>query len=134
MRIRLIGPFLATVVLCFAQVSPTPLADQPKPKSKIEGRLISLANGEPVRKATLRLRGTMTAPTPSTEVPTYTSTTDNEGKFLFEDIDPGKYTLMAERTGFVRQTYGASSPTRAGTLLMLDSGQHLKDLVFKLTP
>jgi protocatechuate 3,4-dioxygenase beta subunit len=135
MTLRPFGLLLAAAVMTLAQVSPAPPADKPKEKSKVEGRVTSLATGEPVRKATLRLRGAMTAqPVNAADIPAYQSITDNEGKFLFEDIDPGRYTLMAERAGFVRQTYGASSPTRPGTLLTLDPGQHLKDLVFKLTP
>src|SRR5882724_10010075 len=130
MTLRPFGLLLAAAVMTLAQVSPNP--DKPKEKSKVEGRVTSLATGEPVRKATLRLRGTMTGPTTNAaDVPAYQSTTDNEGKFLFEDIEPGRYTLMAERAGFVRQTYGASSPTRPGTVLTLDAGQHLKDVLFK---
>src|SRR5437773_1013524 len=107
MSLRPFGLLAAAAVVTLGQVSTAPPAaapnpDKPKEKSKVEGRVISLATGEPVRKATLRMRGVVTtAITNSADVPNYTSTTDNEGKFLFEDIEPGRYMLSAERAGFV---------------------------------
>lgn len=57
-----------------------------------------------------------------------------EGKFAFEDLDPGRYSLSAGRTGFVHQSYGARGPNSSGTNLTLASSQEIEDIVFKLVP
>src|SRR5882724_6155329 len=102
MSLRPFGLLLAAAVMTSAQVSTAPPAstpnpDKPKEVSRIEGRVTNLATGEPLRKATLRLRGTaMPVTSNPADIPSFTSTTDNEGKFVFEDIEPGRYSLMAE--------------------------------------
>jgi protocatechuate 3,4-dioxygenase beta subunit len=89
-------------------------------------------NGEAVRKATVRLQGSVLQPgqLPST----YSETTDNEGKFVFEDVPAGRYTLSSEKPGFVTSRYGARSNTSPGTQLTLAAGMELKNLSIKMTP
>lgn len=102
--------------------------DSAKRLCKVEGQLINLVTGEPVRKGNLSLKPSKSGAT------TYKANTDNEGKFLIENVEPGQYTLSADRTGFVTQEYGARRPSGPGTILNLAASQHLKELVFKLTP
>jgi protocatechuate 3,4-dioxygenase beta subunit len=97
----------------------------PAQKARITGSVIAL-NGEPVRKATMRLQGQP----PSS----YTATTGDDGKFAFEDVAPGRYTLAAEKAGFVTQRYGARPSSAAGAPLVLMAGQELKDLAMRMTP
>lgn len=101
-------------------------------KCRIEGQVLSIT-GAPLKKATVRLQST--GPQNQSTTPTnYTSTSDNEGKFLFEEVVPGTYILSAQRTGYINQSYGAKSPGSGMTPLKLDAGQVMKDLVFKLVP
>jgi len=120
---------------------------QPEPpkKARIEGTVVGLT-GEPVPRAQLRLTGgTQTlvvvaagrsgggdvAP-PGSNV---AATTDDAGKFVIENIEPGRgYQLNAQRPGFVTTRYGARSATAPGSPLTLDAGAELKDLVIKMTP
>src|ERR1051325_1885538 len=88
-----------------SQSSATTGADGVK-KARLEGIVLSL-NGEAVRKATVRLQGTALQPGQSPS--TYSETTDNEGKFIFEDVPAGRYTLSSEKPGFVTGRYGARS-------------------------
>ena len=136
MRFRLLFAIFSAAAALRAQVAQTgPTADS-KPKARLEGRVLSLTTGEAIRKVTLRLRmnGTVGIATGPVNNSTLVSTSDAEGKFTFEDVDPGRYTLAAERSGFVTQTYSARSGNRGGTPLTLDSGQQIKDIVFKLVP
>jgi protocatechuate 3,4-dioxygenase beta subunit len=107
------------------------LGGQSRPPSPlIEGNVFSVS-GEPVRKATVRLEGTGEhgiAPA------RYSRVTDDEGNFVFEDVTPDSYLLSAEKPGFLTQRFGAVSDTAPGTLLKLDAGQSLKNLVIKLNP
>jgi protocatechuate 3,4-dioxygenase beta subunit len=120
MRFLLISAFLASSI-----------AAQEK-KCRVEGQVISLA-GAPLKKAAVRLQST--GPQNQSTTPTnYTASSDNEGKFLFEEVTAGTYILSAQRTGYINQTYGVKSPGSGMTPLKLDGGQVMKDLVFKLVP
>jgi protocatechuate 3,4-dioxygenase beta subunit len=132
---------LMLVVVAGAQTSPTGAAsDADKKKIRVEGR-VSALNGEAVRKATVRLQpagglqmlgpgGSQNNQPPST----YSETSDDSGKFVFEDVAPGRYTLTSEKTGFVTQRYGARSDTSPGTPLALEAGNELKDVAIRMTP
>jgi Carboxypeptidase regulatory-like domain len=109
----------------------SPLGQTAEEKAKLQatlqGQILNQVTGEPVRKANVSLK-------PESGGTTLKGVTDNEGKFSIENIDPGRYTLGAERQGFVTQNYGARRPSGPGTTLELKSSQALKDISFKLTP
>src|SRR6266446_924368 len=77
----------------------------------LEGKVISLS-GEPLRKATLHLRA---APGPAApgivnapgQTSNYSVPSDASGNFHFEGVEPGRYLLFADRSGYVQQFYGA---------------------------
>lgn len=98
--------------------------------ARLEGQVLTQA-GEPLRKASVRL-------TPyGTSLPnavSYVDTSDASGNFVFEAVRPGRYTLSAQRTGFLMQNYGAriATNTYPGSVLTLAAGQVVKDLSFKL--
>src|ERR1700722_13817302 len=60
----------------------------------------------------------------------YTAVTAADGTFRIEGIVPGRYRLMAERTGFVEVE--RSQPRSDGRLLTLAAGQELKDVAIRL--
>lgn len=107
-----------------------PLDPNAKPGA-IEGKVIHSITGEPVRKVNLTLRGNR----PELGAGSALST-DAEGKFRFENVMPGAYTLFAEKTGFIRQPYNARkvATMMGGTPLNITSGQEIKNLEFALTP
>src|SRR5437763_4130769 len=107
--------FIALLALNTGQVfAQAPAGAQaPVEKARVEG-LITNLTGDPLKKAVVRLQGNFTAPTGTTGTPpapptAYTSETDAAGHFVFEDVDPGRYALSAERSGYVRAIYGARS-------------------------
>ena len=103
----------------------------PAQKVRIEGTILSL-NGDLVRKATVRLQG---AGGQAGQSPvSYRETTDAAGKFVFDDVAPGRYFLSAEKPGFVTARYGARSNSLAGTQLTLTAGMEMKDLSIKMAP
>jgi len=124
--------FLGTLLAVGQNPAPTATAaDSAQKKIRVEGTILSL-NGEAVRKATVRLQGTITQPgQPPTS---YGESTDNDGKFVFEDVAAGRYMLSAEKAGFVTTRYGARSNTSPGTQLNLTAGMELKGLAVKMTP
>jgi protocatechuate 3,4-dioxygenase beta subunit len=71
----------------------------PQQPARVAGRVLT-QSGDPIRRAMVRLFG----------VGSYTQTSDENGAFAIENVTPGRYTLMAQRTGFSTQKYGASTP------------------------
>ena len=113
----------------FAIAQVTPQEEQrQKDLCRISGQLVNTVTKEPIRKGKVTLR----PGDPSKTV--FTANSDNEGKFLIENIDAGRYTLSAERQGFVNQNYGASRPVGPGSTLELKPGRSLTDLTVRMTP
>ncbi len=105
-----------------------PVRQQPPPTppdqlASLQGRAISARTGEPIRKAAITLNG---GPQEGARRG-YTATTDAEGNFRIAAVEPGRYTIFAERTGFVRQNY-----TRAP--IVLDKAQKVTGVLVKLVP
>jgi len=102
------------------------------PTARLEGQVLSQA-GDPLRKATVRL---IPYGDSRQNAFTYSDTSDANGNFVLEAVSPGRYTLSAQRIGFLPQNYGARSAVNMGpgTILTLAPGQAMKDLNFKLIP
>jgi Carboxypeptidase regulatory-like domain len=138
---------LATLLVtgAFGQVAgqqsgptPDPSAQPATKKARVEGKVSNL-NGESLKKALVRLQGFGTvvsgaAGTMPTMPTSYTTESDAQGNFLFEEIEPGRYSLSAERPGYVRSNYGARGPNSGGTPIVLAPGQSMTGLQFKMTP
>ena len=69
----------------------------PKKLSKIEGRTVNARTGEPVPRVTLTLTGSGQNAAPRS------GRSDNDGRFLIENIPPGTYRLQARGSGFCRR-------------------------------
>ncbi len=91
----------------------------------MEGAVYNSSTGEPLKKVQVTLRGMATAGM-------FGAVTDASGRFSITGVNPGRYMLMAERTGFVRAEYGGRG--RRGAAFTLAAGQRLKDVVFRLVP
>ncbi|MCC7173921.1 MAG: carboxypeptidase regulatory-like domain-containing protein [Bryobacterales bacterium] len=100
----------------------------PKKLCRIEGRTVNARTGEPVPRVSLSLLGA------GQQGSGRSGRSDNDGRFLIENIPPGTYRLMGDRVGFLREGYGSRTPGGTGAPLNLSEGQHLKDVEFRLTP
>ena len=98
-------------------------------KCSLEGRVLRAGSGEPLNKVQLNL-----FPQGGRDARPRFSTTDDTGRFSFQDVAPGRYQLSATRNGYVRQEYGQRGSSRTGTALILERGQSLRDIVFRLIP
>jgi protocatechuate 3,4-dioxygenase beta subunit len=109
-------------------------------KAAISGHVTS-ATGEALKKVTIRLQSLATQPgvgggvAAGAVVPNQPSamsaSTDAQGDFIFDNLDPGRYTLSAERAGYIRENY---TPPGGSALLTLTAGQKLTGVAFKMTP
>ncbi len=53
------------------------------------------------------------------DTPPLLVTSDSSGHFVAEDLDPGRYRLVAQRNGYVTQKYGERARNRDGIRLTL---------------
>jgi len=133
---RLVGLALAIVPLLLAAQQPAevqpqanPQPTRPEDKCSIEGQVVNAQTGDPLKKAHVRLSSN-----DGQQNHNYGAVTDAGGHFAIQDIEPGSYTLSAERNGFTQSLYGARAKSRGFTPLSFSSGQRLRDLNFRLIP
>ena len=119
------------LLLCWHAGAQAPQStDAAKPqineKCVVAGTVIRLDTGEPLKKATVILRNH-----DSVENSAF-ALTDAQGRFRFDKVEPGTYSLDASHNGFVKLRYGQKKHTDPGANLSLAAGQLMTDLVFKL--
>jgi Carboxypeptidase regulatory-like domain len=113
---------LAAAALLAQQVS-APVAVQ----ARVEGKAINSLNGEAVGKVTVILR----AHDPDHGL-SYADETDGSGHFSIDDVEPGEYTVVADRRGFSQQSAGAAGAPPPS--VKVETGQSIKDVTIRLVP
>jgi 5-hydroxyisourate hydrolase-like protein (transthyretin family) len=101
--------------------------DQTQPKCSLSGAVVDSATGKPLAKVELRLE-------PLAGDWASTTNSGDNGRFALADLEPGRYHLVAIRSGYLQMAYGSHGSARSGTILKLEAGQDLADLRFELTP
>lgn len=97
----------------------------PTGPAEIAGTLMTDAETpQPVRRAEVRLIGSAGAPR--------TTYTDANGRFVFRTLPLGRYTLEANKPGFVRAAYGARRYDRPGTPVTLTATERTHDLQWRM--
>ena len=91
----------------------------------ILGQVVTGDTGTPVRRARVALSGAELRGQRSTM-------TDDEGRFVFTQLPPGRYSMTASKAGYVNIAYGAKAPGRAGTPIQLEEGQKLDSRAISL--
>jgi Carboxypeptidase regulatory-like domain len=118
---------MKTIVLSFAVAASTLFAQEaPPPLPSISGVVVNANSGEGVRKASVVL-----AAKDQTKDMSYTADTDGNGRFLIADVQPGEYSISAERQGFVIESEAEFAPQPT---FKVEAGQSLKDMKIKLLP
>jgi len=95
-------------------------------KCVVAGTVVRLDTGEPLKKATVILRNHDNVEQSAFAI------TDAQGRFQFDKVELGTYSLDASHNGFVKLRYGQKKHTDPGANLSLAAGQKITDLVFKL--
>lgn len=79
----------------------------------------------PVRRAIVTLAGDGLRPSRG-------AITDDEGRFAFQGLPAGRFTLTATRASFVTSVYGAKRPGRPGTPIVVTDGASIASLTVRL--
>jgi hypothetical protein len=101
--------------------------------ARVEGTVIAEDNGEKLAKAevTLQPRGFGANRSGNAGVAKpYVTTADAEGKFVFEKVEPGQYSISAQKNRFV--DLNAFGPGARPVLLTLEKDQNLTNVGVKL--
>ena len=64
--------------------------------------------------------------------PGQTATTDDRGAFAFHTLPTGRFELQAFKPGYLRASFGASRPERAGTPIVVKDGQTTADVAMTI--
>ncbi len=119
-------------LLCFVcALSAQQRATDSQDLADLSGRTVDLA-GNPVRKTLLTLQPMLGKPGEMRQP--YSTTADAAGNFIFDGVEPGRYLLIAQHSGYRQQTYGAKKNSAMAAPLVLGGGQKMTELVFPLTP
>jgi hypothetical protein len=105
-------------------------------KGSIEGTVVRFGNNEPIANVQVSLVVVLnTLPGGSARTSTLTIPpveTDERGRFLINDVEPGSYRVIAARNSFVRQEYGQAADRRPGSVVTVAPGESVKGIGFKL--
>jgi protocatechuate 3,4-dioxygenase beta subunit len=138
MAARVIGPTLVVLSLAMTAVpaivdgqTPNPQVAAPRDSAPttarpgtatIRGRVGDAQDNRPLRRVRLTLTA---AELPPGGIP---ASTDDEGRYEFTELPAGRFTLTAQRGGFLQLRYGQRRPLEQGRLLDLGEGQVLENI------
>ena len=118
-RTFLIAYLWAAIPIAWAQGQPG--------KATLEGSVVNRITGQVLKNVHLVLQ-----PEGRSAAGERSASTSANGAFQILNVDPGKYRLFAERSGYDPQYYTSSGLSiYQGTILTMDSGSALKDLSIK---
>jgi protocatechuate 3,4-dioxygenase beta subunit len=126
---------LSSAVVLTAAITLSAQAKSPQPSQSkkelctVAGRVVTAAEGNPLKSAHVMLMEQNAAREPKT----YGATTDASGIFILKSVAPGRYKIFDEHTGYVRQQYH-SQDADTGAVLALQPQQQAADILFRLTP
>lgn len=118
---------LASVVVVLATTGQTPARDRaaevPVGTGAIAG-VVRDADAQPLRRASVTVMGDMRVER--------RVITGDDGRFEFDDLPAGRFSVAAEKPAYPSMTYGAKRPGRAGSGVLLADGQRVTNLVLTL--
>src|SRR5580765_6907695 len=118
---RMLPLLLMTLFVKTAVLPQTPPAAAPT--VALEGTIVLQSTGQPLSKVYVDLRGQRSVST----------TTEEDGKFYFPNMQPGQYHLYARREGYALAEYGQRWSGGPGQLITLAAGQPTPNVEVGLT-
>jgi hypothetical protein len=103
--------------------------NKPPEKCTISGTVVDSVTGEPLDKVDI-----VAEPVGRGGGNPAVARSDRNGHFVVSDLDPGSYRLKGRRNRFLDTYYGARRAESNGIPLVLESGQTVRDLRFKVLP
>jgi hypothetical protein len=115
-------------ILLFSLLLTQIIAGQQPAPAVVDGIVVKLQSSDPLSKVRVEL---LTDSGGTTDIAT---TTDDTGKFIFPNVRPGKYRLLASRQAYIRTEYGQRTPDGPGVVFTVTGGQTKRDVRIEMTP
>ena len=90
----------------------------------------TVLEADEAKRPARRVRVTLTSVEHS--VPGQTTTTDDNGAFMFRGLPAGRFELQAFKNAYLRASYGATRPDRAGTPVVVKDGEAITNLAMTI--
>ena len=123
--------FLVAIVVCalgiLSQAS-AQNATSPPSTASLSGTVVKEPGSQPLKKVLLHLF----AEDQKQGGGNYTADTDSEGHFRIEKVQPGRYRLLLEKTGF--HEINLRGHAAQSSILTVQPGQEMDDLLFQMQP
>src|SRR5437762_6869779 len=100
-------------------------AARPKATSRISGRVMAAETGQPLRRAIVRLLS-------PEQHESRMAVTDPAGRYEFNDLPEGRYSLTAAKSGYVTLQYGQTRVRQIGRPVDLRAALALGKIDFRL--
>jgi carboxypeptidase family protein len=126
-RLKLCLAILLVLQGCLVRAQIAAPSDKPEPGA-IEGTVYSNATGQPLRRAQVVLRAADTGNGGRFQ------TTDDNGKFSFPTVAPGRYSITVQRDGFLKLSAGRVGSYKMPPVFFVRSGEKIRGLDFKMVP
>jgi hypothetical protein len=131
-----VGKLLAALTLMAffqqASVPPAPPASAAPATFRISGRVIDAITGQPLARASVSITPSNSPNSRNSSDSARFEVTDEQGKFAFADVPPGKYVLSARHRGYVQQLYQQHEGFT--TAIIVGTGLESENLIFGLRP
>jgi Carboxypeptidase regulatory-like domain len=107
---------------------------QQLPAVSLSGVVVESGTNMPLARVSLELRpattqiNTQLPPSAPQSAQRYPGLTGENGQFVFRNIPPGRYALLASRNGYVHAEYGQRGPNGKGLLLTVEAGRPLTNV------
>lgn len=101
--------------------------NRPANAASIAGTIVKEPGSQPLKKVLLQLIAEDQA-----KAGNYTTTTAPDGRFNIENVQPGRYRLFLERTGFIQ--INERNHRIETSVLDVRAGQEMKDLLLRMLP
>ena len=110
----------------WAQASPSPEVSRPAQAFKIAGTVVNAMTGAPLSQARISIAGTEDRSKPAFLI------TAEDGHFEFSPLQPGKYSLMGAKRGFISAAY--EQHEQYSTAIVTGPEYSTENLTLRLTP
>jgi hypothetical protein len=113
------------------------------PPAVVSGTIVKQGTGEPISKAVVTLSTAgpvLNGPIPIGAIPTgpvpieLSTTTNTDGKFIFDNVPAGRYRISSTRNGYARAEYGSRGANGCGDVMVLMDGQRMTNVQVSMIP
>src|SRR5919198_341938 len=115
------------VAILFPLAAPAQRSRSATAKCSVAGSVVRAGDNQPIKKATVFLMSADYDDKNPDHPRSYSATTEANGAFVIEGIDPGPYRLTIERNGYV-----LDSKARKVRILRLEPGERIRDLLLPM--